>query len=528
MASCLGLYIENNLIKYAKISKSNNVTKIDAFGFKFYENLESTIKQIVEETYSFKTPISINLSDEAYNQFQVFSLLSPKDIEGIVKTEFENTCYDNGVNKNAYEQRYILASLNNKAEKIKIIHVSAQKTSIEQRKNQLKKYRINGIYPIGITIPNLIGNSKETKIIVNIEKNTTITKVSGNTILDVNVLPYGSQEILEKIKQKENSYSKAYEICKNTTIYTEKDKDLQYEENMYLEDVMPTLFKIVSETRNIVNESLETVDKVYITGTMSAINNIDIYFQEYLKNTPCEILRPSFVNNNSKINIKDYIEVNSAISVALQQLEKNNINFTSEPTLEKVWNVLKTDISVGNKNSNSLSVFEFLDKYSRQYNIVVCSVALITFSYIFGMYLINKNLDKKIDLANDSIRKTTTQITSINEYSNGFSNQTQEYQKMIDNIESINNTNSENKKYRNIIPNLLNNIMAIIPKQVQLVSIENPVNKNITITAKSKKYEQIAFFKTKLKTEGILNNIVSDSGTMSNGYVTVTIEGELP
>ena len=85
-----------------------------------------------------------------------------------------------------------------------------------------------------------------------------------------------------------------------------------------------------------------------------------------------------------------------------------------------------------------------------------------------------------------------------------FSNQKEEYQRVINNIESINNSNSENKKYRNVIPNLLNNIMAIIPKQVQLLSIENTSNKEIVIVAQSQKYEQLAFFKTKLKTDGIL------------------------
>ena len=58
MASCLGLYIENNLIKYAKVSKNNDLLKVESFGVKFYENLEDAIKQIVEETYSFKIPIS--------------------------------------------------------------------------------------------------------------------------------------------------------------------------------------------------------------------------------------------------------------------------------------------------------------------------------------------------------------------------------------------------------------------------------------------------------------------------------------
>lgn len=530
MASCLGLYIENNLIKYAKVSKSNDAIKVESFGIKFYENLDDAIKQIVEETYSFKIPISINLTEEIYNKFEVFSLLSKKDIDGVIKTEFENLCYDKGVNQNIYEQRYIFTNLNNKGEKLKVIHISVPKTNIAQKKNQLKEYKISNISPIGVTIQNLLTNKKkETCLIVNIEKNTTITKVSDNTVLDVNVLPFGAQDILNKIKQKENSYSKAYEICKNSTIYTEEDKDLQYEENEYLTDIMPTLFQIVSEIRKIIDETFENIEKIYITGTASVINNVDIYFQDYLRNIKCEVLKPGFIANNSKINIKDYIEVNSAISIGIYGLEKsNNVNFTKESSLEKVVSLLKSDVSKSKVNVNSKAINEFLNKFTRQYNVITSTFVLLVIVYIFGSTVISNQIEKKIDSVNKSIEDTNTRISTIQNYNNKLNQQTSTYQRLISNIEDINNSNSENKRYRNTIPNLLNNIMAVIPKEVQLTSIENSTDTHIVIIAQSPKYEQIAFFKTKLKTEGILKNVVSDTGTMQSGNLTVTIEGELP
>ena len=105
MASCLGLYIENNLIKYAKVSKNNEAIKVESFGIKFYENLQETINQIIEETYSFKSLISINASEEIYNKIEVFSMLNRKDIEGVIKTEFEDICSQRDINQNIYEQR---------------------------------------------------------------------------------------------------------------------------------------------------------------------------------------------------------------------------------------------------------------------------------------------------------------------------------------------------------------------------------------------------------------------------------------
>ena len=110
MASCLGIYIENNLIKYAKVSKERDQIKVEAFGIKFYDNLDQTISQIVEETYSYKTPISVNLSEEIYNYFNMFALLSKKDLPKAIKTEFESYCGDKNYNPNVFETRYAIAS----------------------------------------------------------------------------------------------------------------------------------------------------------------------------------------------------------------------------------------------------------------------------------------------------------------------------------------------------------------------------------------------------------------------------------
>ena len=59
MQSCLGIYIEKNLIKYAKVQKERDNIKVEAFGTKFYENIEKAIEQIVAETNSTKLPISM-------------------------------------------------------------------------------------------------------------------------------------------------------------------------------------------------------------------------------------------------------------------------------------------------------------------------------------------------------------------------------------------------------------------------------------------------------------------------------------
>ena len=98
MSNCLGLYIEEHLIKYAKVSKDHDNIKVETFGVMFYEKISDAIKQIVEETYSQKTPISISLSEEMYNYFDMFSLLTKSDLQKAIKTEFEAYCTEKGYN----------------------------------------------------------------------------------------------------------------------------------------------------------------------------------------------------------------------------------------------------------------------------------------------------------------------------------------------------------------------------------------------------------------------------------------------
>ena len=315
MSSCLGLYIEEHLIKYAKVSKEHENIKVETFGIKFYDKIDEAISQVIEETYSQKTPISINLSEEMYSYFEMFALLRKNDLQKAIKTEFESYCTDKGYNPNVFETRYAIVDNQLDKEKIKIIHIAENKIELNKRIQQIEGYKLVNISPISMAIPNLIHvNKNENCIIVNIENKTTVTTILDNKIFNIDVLDEGSMDILTKINLKENSYSKSYEICKNTTIYTSEGKELQDEETGYLEDIMPTLYTIVGKIKKMVNATTEKIDKVYITGTGALINNVDLYFQEYLTETNCEILKPSFVKQTKDISMKDYIEVNSAIS----------------------------------------------------------------------------------------------------------------------------------------------------------------------------------------------------------------------
>ena len=265
MASCLGIYIDRNIIKYAKITKEKDDLKVDAFGIKIYSDLLQTIDQIVSETFSFKDPISVNITDEMYNYFYMSDLLSRKDLAKAIETEFESLCTEKQYNPNALEARYAIVNDQNDKTKIKVIHVSENKMKINQVIQNFDGKKLQNITPIALTIPNIAQtNEKENVLIVNIEDITNITTLVGSKIYDVQKLDVGAQQILDEINSKENSYLKAYEICKNTTIYTMEGQGLQQQENGYLNYIVPNLFTIASQVKDIIGASLIKINKELI------------------------------------------------------------------------------------------------------------------------------------------------------------------------------------------------------------------------------------------------------------------------
>lgn len=537
MSSCLGLYIEEHLIKYAKVSKEKDVIKVESFGVKFYDKINEAISQIIKETYSQKTPISINISEEMYNNFDMFALLTKSDLQKAIKTEFESYCTEKDYNPNAFEARYAITENTEDKQKIKIIHIAENKIELNKRIQEIEGYRLVNASPISMSIPNLIKAEEHNNcIIVNIENKTTITTIINNKIYNIDTLDEGAGDFLSKINLRENSYAKAYEICKNTTIYTSEGIELQNEETSYLSDIMPTLFTIAEKIKNIMEKYTDKFEKVYITGTGSLINNVDLYLQEYLTETTCEILRPYFVVQTKDLSIKDYIEVNSAISIALMGVGKGiaGMNFRKKTISDDLQNLLKIEVGTskkGKKDQGGLLTWDLNEKLDViEKNLLRGASGLLILIIIYTAFssLLNNQISKKQQEAENSINDTKEQIALANQDNEKIKTKINEYTTLIKNIEEENNKQSERNRTRNAIPNLLNQIMSIVPENVQLTSIENTTGTHIVIDAQSNKYEQLGYLKAKIKTDVILTNVVSTAGQKDNSVVTVRIEGDLP
>lgn len=539
MSSCLGLYIESNVIKYAKVTKEREALKIESFGIKFYEKIGEAIEQIVSETFSYNIPISVNLSEEIYNYFYMFSLLNKNDLKKAIDTEFESYCYDKKLNKNAFETRYALSTNLEDKDKIKVIHVSSNKSSITKTIQTMGDYKVSTITPIGVAIANAANiNPKENIVIVNMEEKTTITVIVNQKVYNVEKLDEGAGEILAKIASKENSYSKAYEICKNSTIYTMEGKELQDEENEYLDFIMPTLYKIVTKLQDYITNTTIKFDKIYITGTMSVVNNIDLYFQEFFQSEKCEILKLYFISENVKINIKDYIEVNSAIAVAMQGLGYGikSMNFKKPSLMDQLPDWLKIDVSLGKKEQKpgkkiNMSLSGKFDNTERWLLRGVAGVLILTLLYSgFSIYL-DIRINDKIQEAQDVSSYTDTQIAAVESDISKIDNKANQYIQMRDNLSDINKKIEDDLSLKGSIPNLLMEIMSVIPQNVQITEIENTSEndgRHIQISAQSEYYDELGYFKAKIKEDGILTNVTSTQGEKQDDFVRIVIEGDLP
>jgi len=541
----LGISISNQFIKYAKVTKNNEQLDVASFGVKFYDNLEKDLQQIILETNSKDIPICIDTHNEKVNYFSIFGLLSKADTKKTIQTEYETLCSDSHMNPNAYEGRYLIVNDVNNKDRNKVIYFTESKADLEERTALFKNQKIDSITPLPTSICNIVEAKKNENImIVNIEEKTTVTTILNQRIYNIDIIPDGMLEVLDKINEKENSYTKSYEACKNTTIYTMETTATDDLNNKYLSLIIPTLFNIVQEVKKI-KDNHSRIDKIYLSGLGTVINNVDLYFQEYFKESKCEILKPYFAENNLKINIKDYIEVNSAIALALEGMNYGlkDLNFRTSNWKEDLNTLLHSDIkSLGKGTKAKTTSFKFDTNMSgplkaTEILLVRCCVTVLMIAIIYGTcsVLLGNQITAKTAQAQEVIDDTTSKINELNSNENQMNRKISDFERVTTNLQNASSSIALKQGRKNEIPTLLNQIVYTIPKNVQLTSIKDTeiqdngeTKQHISIVAQSKQYEQLAYFKAKLSNSGYLLNVTSTEGTKQGDYVIVTIEGDLP
>lgn len=537
MASSLGIFIEKDIIKYAKLHKEKDSIRVESFSVEFYEkgNVGAVVKKIINETNSQKIPVNINISNELYNYFETFSMLSKKDTRESIDIEFDLLCGEKGYNRKSLEARYILTGSRENTDKFKVLHISADKNLLNKRANEFAPYKINSSTPISTSITNLLApNDNEDVIIVNIENETKITTVIDGQIYRTDVISDGMGKILDRINQTESDVKKSYEVCKNITVYSQ-GQGSSMDGNDYVEEITPILDNIINETKEILESTFANIKKVYITGAGTIINNVDLYFQEYLSNCTCEVLRPYFLESSSlKIPVKEYIEVNSAMALALNGLGYLNkeLNFSVKPVLavnlKDVFNFIER--KTGGKDNVPQ---ERTVTTSEKLLLRICLLAgVIWIGYSVLSNYTMKQIEAKSEEIQTAIGTAEMQLKIMEGDKNRIVDATSTYTMLLDNLQKLTadvNSQETNRIIdKDAIPNLLNRLMYIIPKDVQINSIENTNGKHIVIEAVSEEYEQLGYFMAAIKTGNVLLDVKSSSGAKEASEVKIVIEGVLP
>ena len=553
MQYCLGISIDDKFIKYAKVQKEDNTFKVESYGINSYNNmdLDKRIAQIIQETDSSKIPISTDIQNEKYYFFNFFGVKNKTYAKEAIQTEFESFCTDNHINKNTVEGRYIYTKNIDMLDQNKAIYIYANKGEMEERLNLFKGAKVVSATPDAIAIPNIVNIEPNKNImIVDIGDNTKITTIINKNIYNVDILSEGLKEAFDTINLKENSTLKTYEVLKNTTIYTmDMDTTSNKKNDEYLQHIVPALYKVAQEVLNI-TKNYKKIDQIYLTGYATVINNIELYFQEYFKNSKVEILKPFFIEKNDRVNVKDYIEVNQAIALALQGMGygARTINFSTDKKADEIKSMLSmnmTDIinsfkvqkadNGKEKNKPKLNVdLGFLKNKSKNLDTSMTnafiSLLLITILYCAGSIWVSKQILSETDKVKDDVSYTQEQIAKATNDDSKINTKTNDYKRYKSNLENTSNVIETKRSRKNQITTLLNKIVYTIPKEVQLTEIKNEEKggkQHIYISAQSKKYEQLAYFKAKLKNANILDNVTSNEGTNSGDVVTTIIEGDL-
>lgn len=590
MPNCLGVYVEKNLIKYAKVSKdkTSSLYSMSSYGVKFYENLEDTIRSIISETNSTADDLCMNISRETFTEFNVFNKLKTKEIKDLLRTEFESFCAEKGMIASALDMRYALVKNTGKTDSYKAICVSANKAELQELWQMFEADRLKSLSSVAFSITNVIKDKGlgEQSAVVNMEDETTITIITKGEISRVVTIPMGLQEVINRLADKLNSYSKAYEALKSVTITFDDSDSFNDEQRQVMELLLPTMYDLRERVKKVLAEYGSEINKVYLTGTGVVINNIDLYFGDAFDSQTCEILKPFFINKEAS-NVKDIIEVNSAIGIALNGLgfmdkdtdfyfseeiggavaKKKIKSLTSPETFQKVkdWvaasagfvkksekieksNAKKAknqparpsiefDENVGsgqiiNATQESVPVdddkvvfsFDSADKWLLR---VAITLGVAFFAYCGLAYYTDTVIQAKTTETEQNIVKAKQEIDEVKSDISYIDNQSVEYKTKTDKLARILEQIKVMTTRSYYVPNFMSQLMFIVPEDVRVTSLEISTDKKVTLYAQSGKYAQLGYFVSRLKLENAMNNV--DMKVLSmNSDIKIMISGELP
>ena len=534
MRGCLGIYLGDKIIKYAKLIQDDKTKRIslDSYGTKYLsDGDESVISQIINQTGSADTSLCLNLKNYNRKQSEILKQLNKSDIQSVISLEVGDYASFNNINEKSLVYRPLLMDSTISNDNYTADIAITEKSNIVRYENSEIYKNLDGLYPTEYIIKNLVQNSSN-YIILNIDEKTQLVSVVGgkiNRIIDIDI---SMSDILGKIAEQEGSYEKAVDICRGINVLSD-DENISVDIEKIIE---PVIQDLLNRIKSKLDESKVRYERMYLNGLINLFINIDMLFEQFFGITT-EKLKPFFLKSDeTNLNIAEIMEANDAISLAVEGLERNNlkVNFLEEVERNSSFKSIfkkKSSVSSGahiTKSKNSINI----DKDKLEAGLLIANVAAATalVGYASFSAIYSKEMDK---LANslskdiENLRAMNTEVTSDRNYVQVESDKYKTYNDYIsDSLEKI----REGKigKYTTYnVANFMQKVAKYIPSNVVLQSISSNDNKSVTIVANSGSYSELGYFISQLKLQGILKNI--KTGKVETGNtITVTIGGDLP
>lgn len=532
MGACLGVYIGEKIIKYAKLEQDDRTKKLSlaSYGTKYISgNSVGEIQEIISQTGSANSALYVNLKDSFLIETEILKQLRSYDVESVVELEVSDNAVQKGLNDKLLEHRYTLVnSMVSPSNTHALIEV-ANKADVDKYVNNENLKKLEGIYPVEYVL-NKITTKHEDYILINIDEETSLIFVSNNMPLTIKKLDINMKSILDSLAVQEGSYSKACDLCR--TINVLSDERLDYKLESVIE---PVIQDLLNRIKNTIEETNFKPNRIVLNGLINLFINIDMLFEQFL-GIDTEKLKPSFLGlDESLVNISEVIESNEAIALANEGLKGNmkSMNFAKGFVSE---NKSKLNVNFkemfSKKDGKKVTVLPNIDLKKIEKALLFTNLTAVSLLAGYGAFsaIYSNSMDKLSESIMANIATIQAETSKVSSDITHITQNRGQYDEYVENINSIVSKIKEGKigKYTTYnVANFMQKIAKYIPTNVQLVSISSNDNKKVTVVAKSKSYAELGYFVSQLKLKGILENVAT--GDVEHGeYIKVTIGGELP
>lgn len=572
MASCLGIYFNENIIKYAKlaIDGGGNV-RLDHYGTRIARGVKKDIiDNIIEETASRSIPIVTNIANEHLENVSIFDQAQESNYSpDIMRLEFETWCENNQNSTEKYDYVYKLSEYRTAENEHNGVLCVASKDEIKEDTN-FKDVDVASAYSYRLLYTDMAPEEVKNYILINFDEEVSVETVIKRKMFDFKIYNTGMNKILDAFTLRLGSYQRAYSSCKQLNVYTEGESGNDKELEQLAEPILQEILRNIS---SVVTANKDNIERVYVTGLGTMFNNIDVLLTEYLE-VKTEILKPKFLQDTTDVrSVSEVLETTPAMIMAYNYLTNkytflNYLHNTQKPEKKKVLSGFMEKIkgvsfkkkqeqptkvnkqaarqeekkkkeeakkqentsninNINNINMNDIerdATLERLTGAATFTGVVLAAYLAFTLIYTSTTNKMIEDVNTKISNLNAEDKKVVSDIDFVNQNTKQYTEITDDVDMLINQIE----TGQIGKISTYNVATFLQKIIKVIPKNIILDKVKSDDNKHVKITMFSSKYSDLGYFVAQLKLQGILNSVEVTNVENTSDKVTIEIGGELP